>query len=113
MKDFVDALVRKATTSMVVLLQLALGLATGVSAWLLGWEAAVTGLALMHLVAVVIMVGPWPGRAHNAAETKQLRSLERRLDSLSARVVAGAERTRVDILDAVVESRDNTGNHRS
>ncbi|MDN5745492.1 MAG: hypothetical protein L0H31_10275, partial [Nocardioidaceae bacterium] len=61
MKDLVDGRVRRVTTSTVLPLQLALGLATGASAGLLGWEAA------------------------------------------------GTERTRVDVLDALVGLRDDTG----
>lgn len=105
MKDLLDGLHRRATASNMVLLQSVLALLTAAGAWLVGWQAAVTGLALMHLVAVVVAVGPWSDRTHKARTTKQLKSLERRLDAVSARVIAGTERTRVDVLDAVSESR--------
>lgn len=112
MRDRVDELLRQTTTSTVLLVQLVLVLATVLAAWLLGWRAAVTGLALLHLVTVVATLGPWRDRAHRAATATRLSSVEDRLDALSTRVVAGTERTRVDILAALPEPRETTGDRR-
>lgn len=111
---------RRISGSAILVAALLLAVLTVASAWLLGWQAAVVGLVVMHLGTLVVILGPWsspppprpapkprtPPRASTPAPaTKaQLARLEQRVDALGARVVASTERLRVEVLEAVTES---------
>ncbi|GAA1171595.1 hypothetical protein GCM10009584_10630 [Ornithinimicrobium humiphilum] len=90
------------------------GVVTVVLAVLGLWAGAVTGLVVLHLGTALAVLGPWgAGRAVSAPKAAatadpvraELQDLERRVDALGARLVAGTERARVEILDALAGSR--------
>lgn len=69
------------------------------------WAAALTALALLHLLllAVGLRVVPTQGvlSARSAPSGAAVSDLERRVDLLSMRVVASTERARIEVLDAL------------
>ena len=100
------ALLRRSST--VVAAQAVLLLITVALAALVGWEAAVVGLALMQLVTTVVVVGPWgaaPRATAGGAASTDVAELTQRVDALGARLVASTERTRVEVLDALADGR--------
>lgn len=112
-------LVRRLSASKVLGIQLVLAVVTIAFAWLTGWQAAIVGLVLMHLITVGATLGPWgapppppppPAPAPNPAPaTKaQLARLEQRVDGLGTRLVASTERLRVEVLDALSEQPATT-----
>lgn len=92
---------------------------TVVAAVLTQWVAVVVGLVLLQLGTAVTVLGPWgraavtgptsrttappPSDDGPAATAADLRDLAKRVDALGARLVAGTERTRVELLDAVAD----------
>lgn len=114
---------RRLSASKVLGIQLVLAVVTIAFAWLTGWQAAIVGLVLMHLITVGATLGPWgappppppppapaPNPAPNPAPaTKaQLARLEQRVDGLGTRLVASTERLRVEVLDALSEQPATT-----
>ena len=95
---------RRISAPIVVAIQMVLGLFTLVLMLILGWEAAVVGLVLMQIVTTGAAVGPWGSKG--ATRPTWSTGLERRMDALSARVVASSERTRVEVLDALADVRE-------
>lgn len=93
----------------VVAAQLALALLTVLTAWVTRWEVAVVGLALMHVVTVIGVVGPWgvpkPEPVEIDLDVDQLTDLEKRVDAMSTRLAASTERLRVEMLDAIADAR--------
>lgn len=100
------ALLRRIPAPAVLAVQFILVLLTAVLAWTTRWEVAVVGLALMHAVTTLAVLGPW--RAAPATSTTGsvagLTDLERRVDALGARLLASTERTRVEVLDALADA---------
>ncbi|USQ80325.1 hypothetical protein [Ornithinimicrobium faecis] len=107
--------------SMAVLAGLGLvGALTIVAAALSWWLIAIIGLVLLHLGTALAVVGPWGSRPapkapkdSSAKVTSHLVDLERRVDALSARLVASTERTRVELLDALAARAGQEGDRRS
>lgn len=126
---FVGRVVRGLSAWWVLAVQVVLGVVTVVAAWGLGWLAAVVGVVLMHVLTVVVVLGPWGVRpapvgvggvsksqlvrverrvdrlGGRLASKGQVARLERRVDLLGARLVSSSERTRVEVLDALAEDR--------
>lgn len=110
---------RRAATSKVVLAQTVLGLLTVIAAALSCWAVAVAGIVLMLLVLTLVGARTAPAapaaapsnaaRASSAPSADRLDELEERVDALGARLVAGTERTRVELLDALREGRRTDG----
>lgn len=101
---------RRVPASAVLAGQAVLALVTALAAWLAGWQIAVVGLALMQLVSVLATVGPWgapPPPVTVDVNVEELSDLERRVDAMSTRLVAGTERLRVEVLDALAEARSD------
>lgn len=80
-------------------------LVVAVCATLSWWAAALTALALLHLLllAVGLRVVPAQGvlSARSTPSRVAVSDLERRVDLLSTRVIASTERARVEVLDAL------------
>lgn len=100
---------RRIPASGVLALQLVLALLTVLAAWVAGWELAVVGLVLMLLLSTLAAVGPWgtppPPPVKVDVNVQELSDLEKRVDAMSTRMVAGTERLRVDMLDAISDAR--------
>jgi len=92
---------------------------TVVAAVLTQWVAVVVGLVLLQLGTAVTVLGPWGRRVTTGptpratapsssavgptATAADLRDLAKRVDALGARLLAGTERTRVELMDAVAD----------
>lgn len=123
--------VRRLTASRVLIIQLAVAAVTVVLAWTAGWQLAVMGLVVMHLVSATAALGPWggtpapppppappapppppppapPAPQPPPVTAGQLARLEQRVDGLGARLVAGTERLRVEMLDALADTRSDS-----
>ncbi|UUZ45110.1 hypothetical protein LP422_01930 [Janibacter limosus] len=104
---------RRAATSKIFAVQVVLGVLTALAAIPAWWPLVVVGLVLLIIVPSPAGTGstrlPAPGTNQPGAENQpgadRMDDLERRVDALSARLVAGTERTRVELLDALREER--------
>lgn len=98
---------RRAATSKIFAVQVVLGALTVLAAIPAWWPLVVAGLVLLIIVPTLAATEttrlPAPGTAQPSAD--RMDDLERRVDALSARLVAGTERTRVELLDALREER--------
>lgn len=98
---------------------LAVGVLTAVAALLSWWAAAVAGLVLLDLLVLAAVLRRPAARqapaskagARASTTAPGILALERRIDALSARVVAVSERTRVDVLEALSTGRRAPTDH--
>lgn len=103
----------------------AVGALTTAAALLSWWSAAVIGLVVLDLLILAAVIRrPTAGRAPVSKAVKTVKTsspatgaapatadLERRIDALSARVVAVSERTRIDVLEALSTGRRAPADH--
>lgn len=116
---------RRLPASRVLIIQIVVAAVTIALVWTTGWQLAIMGLVFMHLVSATAALGPWggapapppppvpppppppppppapPAPQPPPATKAQLARLEQRVDGLGARLVAGTERLRVEMLDAL------------